>query len=188
MNTGTEGIETFIDTIDLQYEISDEIREFLFDFISNSGCKKIEFANFKMGVMGIALHNGVMINKMILSRNLEFLLFVIFHEIAHQYQFKKYGKDIMYNCYLGDISIDEAAKFMKETEEVADGLAGRKIRELQRNGLIDNNFSSPQFYKNVPITSIKGMVNNYREQMREQNITSPNKVSEFFYNMVKKEL
>ena len=100
MNTGTEGIETFIDTIDLQYEISDEIREFLFDFISNSDCKKIEFANFKMGVMGIALHSGVMINKMILSRNLEFLLFVIFHEIAHQYQFKKYGKDIMYNCYL----------------------------------------------------------------------------------------
>jgi hypothetical protein len=43
-------------------------------------------------------------------------------------------------------------------------------------------------YKNAPINSVKMMVNNYREMMRRNNITSPEKISEFFYNMVKKNL
>ena len=184
----TQGIDSFIDTIDSKYNMNDELRQFLIDFIKNSDCKKIEFADFKIGAMGLAVHDGVLINNFGLNRGLEFLLFLIFHEVAHQYQFKKYGEDIMYNCYLGDISEEEAAKFMKYTEEVADDFASRKIRELQNKGLIGKSYIPPQMYKNVPINSVKMMVNNYREMMRRNNITSPEKISEFFYNMVKKNL
>ena len=91
-------------------------------------------------------------------------------------------------CYLGDISEEEGAKFMKHTEEVADDFASRKIRELQNKGLIGKSYIPPQMYKNAPINSVKMMVNNYREMMRRNNITSPEKISEFFYNMVKKNL
>jgi len=184
----TEGIDSFINEIQSKYELSDELRQFLIDFIKNSDCKKIEFAEFKLGVMGLALHNGVLINKSALSRGISFLLFLIFHEVAHQYQFKKYGEDIMYNCYLGDISEEEAAKFMKHTEVVADDFAARKIRELQKKDMIDKTFIPPSMYKNAPINSIKMMVNGYRDQMKRNNITSPEKISEFFYNMVKKNL
>ena len=127
----TDGVNTLIDVITSRHEMSDELIEKVKDFISQSNCKKIEFANFKMPAMGVALHDGVLINKIALNQRLEYLLFIIFHETAHQYQFKKYGEDIMYECYLGDISVEEAAKLMKHTEEVADEFAGKKIKQLQ---------------------------------------------------------
>jgi len=181
----TDGVNTLIDVITSRHEMSDELIEKVKDFISQSNCKKIEFANFKMPAMGVALHDGVLINKIALNQRLEYLLFIIFHETAHQYQFKKYGEDIMYECYLGDISVEEAAKLMKHTEEVADEFAGKKIKQLQKQGLLDKGFTPPSLYKNAPISQIIAMVGFYRSQLKQQNITTPDKISEFFYNMVK---
>jgi hypothetical protein len=181
----TDGVNALIDVITSKHEMSDELIEKVKDFISQSNCKKIEFANFKMPAMGVALHDGVLINKIALNQRLEYLLFIIFHETAHQYQFKKYGEDIMYECYLGDISVEEAAKLMKHTEEVADEFAGKKIKQLQKQGLLDKGFIPPSLYKNVPISQIIAMVGFYRSQLKQQNITTPDKISEFFYNMVK---
>jgi hypothetical protein len=183
----TEGINTFLDEISNVHELSGELKNFIKEFIKKSNCKQINFSNFKIGALGLALHNGVLINSITLKQSLPFLLFVIFHEVAHQYQFKKYGDDIMYDCYLGDISEEQAAKFMKKTEEVADELATRKIRELQKMGLIEP-FTPPQVYKNMPMEKITMMVNNFRTDMKRKNIDSPTKISEYFYNMVKSEL
>jgi hypothetical protein len=181
----TDGVNTLIDDITSRHEMSDELIEKVKDFISQSNCKKIEFANFKMPAMGVALHDGVLINKMALNQRLEYLLFIIFHETAHQYQFKKYGEDLMYECYLGDISVEEAANLMKHTEEVADEFAGKKIKQLQKQGLLDKGFIPPSLYKNAPMSQIIAMVGFYRSQLKQQNITTPDKISEFFYNMVK---
>ena len=183
----TEGIDIFLDEISSKHNMSDELRDFVKQFIEESDCKRINFSGFKMPVMGLALESGVLINKMALNDTLPFLLFLIFHEVAHQYQFKKYGEDIMYNCYLGEISDTEAAEFMKHTEEIADDFSSRKIRQLQKLNLIGS-YTPPQMYKNVPIQQITMMINNYREDMRRKNIDSPKKVSEYFYNMVKSEL
>ena len=184
----TDGVNTLIDVITSRHEMSDELIEKVKDFISQSNCKKIEFANFKMPAMGVALHDGVLINKIALNQRLEYLLFIIFHETAHQYQFKKYGEDIMYDCYIGELSNEEAANFMKHTEEVADEFAGRKMRQLQKKDLISKNFRSPQMYKNLPIQQVSMMVQQHKNQMRRMNINSPEKVSEYFYNMVKSDL
>jgi hypothetical protein len=77
---------------------------------------------------------------------------------------------------------------MKKTEEVADDFAARKMRELYKKGLIDRLYIAPQMYKNVPLSQISSMVNNYRNQLKINNITSPDKISEFFYNMIKSQL
>lgn len=183
----TKGIDGFLDEISSKHNISDELIDFVKQFIEESNCKRINFSNFKMPAMGLALESGVLINSMALNKPLPFLLFLIFHEVAHQYQFKKYGENIMYDCYLGDISEREAAEFMKHTEEVADDFADRKIRQLQKLKLIGP-YTPPQMYKNVPIQQISMMINNYRNDMRIKNIDSPKKVSEYFYNMVKSEL
>ena len=184
----TERVDMFLDEITSVHTMSDELRDFVKNFINDSNCERIDFANFKMaGAMGVAIKSGVLINKIALTRSLPFLLFLIFHEIAHQYQFKKYGEDIMYNCYIGDISEIEAAEFMKHTEEVADDFASRKIRELQKLNLIDN-FNPVQIHRNLPIQQVLMMVSRYREDMRMNNIDTPEKVSEYFYNIVKSEL
>jgi len=185
----TEGISSFINELSDAFNISDELKDEVVKFIEESNCKKIEFSNFKMSAYGLALHNIVLINKEVFGRrSLEFALFVIFHEIAHQYQFKKYGKDIMYNCYIGELSDEEAASFMKHTEEVADEFAGRKIRQLHNKGLISKNFRSPQMYKNLPMQYVSMMIQQHKNQMKKMNIDSPEKVSEYFYNMVKSDL
>ena len=183
----TERVDMFLDEITSVHTMSDELRDFVKNFINDSNCERIDFANFKMaGAMGVAIKSGVLINKIALKRSLPFLLFLIFHEIAHQYQFKKYG-NIMYKCYIGDISEMEAAEFMKHTEEVADDFASRKIRELQKLNLIDN-FNPIQIHRNLPIQQVLMMVSRYREDMRMNNIDTPEKVSEYFYNIVKSEL
>jgi hypothetical protein len=183
----TKRVDGFLDEISSVHNMSDELRDFVKKFINESNCERIDFANFKMGVMGVAVKSGVLINKNALNSSLPFLLFVIFHEIAHQYQFKKYGEDIMYSCYIGDISEIEAAEFMKHTEVVADDLASRKIRELQKLDLIGE-YKPMQMYRNIPISQITMMVNRYRDDMRKKNIDSPKKISEYFYNIVKGEL
>ena len=93
----------------------------------------------------------------------------------------------MYKCYLGDVSVKDAAESMKKTEEVADEFASRKIRQLQKMGLLGP-FIPPQVYKNMPIQKITMMINGYKNDMKGKNIDSPRKVSEYFYNMVKSEI
>jgi len=183
----TEGIDSFLSEITQVHDMSDELKDFVKKFIEESNCKRINFSRFNIPAMGLALESGVLINSMSLRQPLPFLLFLIFHEVAHQYQFKKYGEEMMYDCYLGEISESDAAKFMKQTEEVADDFAYRKIRQLQKLKLVGP-YTPPQMYKNVPIQQITMMVNNYRNDMRRKNIDSPKKVSEYFYNMVKNEL
>jgi len=183
----TKGIDTFLDELSNNYELSEDLLGFIKKFIEESECKRINFSKFKIGVLGLALESGVLINSTIIGRPLPFVLFVIFHEIAHQYQFKKYGDDVMYKCYLGDITEKEAADFMKKTEEVADEFASRKIKQLQKMGLVGP-FTPPQVYKNMPIQQITMMVNNFRNEMKRNNIDSKEKISEFFYNMVKSEI
>ena len=187
LKENTKRLDPFIDEILSVHKMSNELIDFIKKFIEESNCKRIDFSKFKMGVMGVALETGVLINRTALNQSLPFLLFLIFHEITHQYQFKKYGDKVMYDCYIGNVSEIEAAEFMKHTEEVADDLASRKIRELQKLGLIGE-YTPIQMYKNLPIEQIKMMVNHFRNEMRIKNIQSPKKVSEYFYNIVKSEI
>jgi hypothetical protein len=188
INEETDGITIFLNKIQSEYDISDSLYTEMLDFIEKSNCKKIEFAKFNYPALGLALHNGVLINSNMIGDNLSFLIFVIFHEVAHQFQFKKYGDKIMYGVYSGDVSIDEAAKFMKHTEEVADEFAMRKIRELQKKGLIDNNYRANSPYRNISVQSIKSMIIRFRDDLKSKNITSPNDISKYFYNMVKSKI
>ena len=188
INEETDGITIFLNKIQSEYDISDSLYVEMLDFIEESGCKKIEFAKFNYPAIGLALHNGVLINSNMIGDNLSFLIFVIFHEVAHQFQFKKYGDKIMYGVYSGDVSIDEAAKFMKHTEEVADEFAMRKIRELQKKGLIDDNYRANSPYRNISVQSIKSMIIRFRDDLESKNITSPNDISKYFYNMVKSKM
>ena len=185
INEETTNLVDFVETLKSTYEMSDELADFVVDFIEKSNCQKIEFANFKYYALGVALHNGVLINNVVLNRSLEFVLFVIFHEVAHQYQYKKYGEEKMYELYNDEISIEEGAKFMKEIELTADNFASRKIRQLQNMGLIDGKFISPEFYKNVPQLQIVNLIKNIRTHLSGSNITSPDDISKYFYNSIK---
>ena len=184
----TKNIDSFINTIKSKFEVSPELEEGIIKFINDSNCQNIEFANFTMPALGISLHNGVLINKNSINHGLSFLIFLIFHEVAHQYQYKKYGEKKMYECYIGKMSNNDAAVFMKNNELVADEFASRKIREFQKKGLIDKLFIPPQVYKNVPLSTIGDMIKKYKKQMKSMGVDSPEKISEYFYNVIKSKI
>jgi len=188
LNEATENIDSFIDTLEQKFPKVSEFRDILFDFIEKSECKKIELASMKIPAGGVALHNGVIINSNSLSRSLEFVIFLIFHEIAHQYQFKKYGADKMYELYLGDMSLSEAADFMKKTELVADEFAARKVRQLQKMGFLKRNYNPPQYYKNVNASQLSMLIDNFRNTFKEKGVKNPEQVSTTIYNMCKAEI
>ena len=73
----TEGIDSFLDEISSKHNMSDELKDFVKQFIEESDCKRINFSRFKMGVMGLALESGVLINSVALNNPLPFLLFLI---------------------------------------------------------------------------------------------------------------
>lgn len=185
VNENVTSFKDFIGTLKSKYNISDDLIDFINNFIEKSDCQKIEFANFKYPALGAALHNSVLINNTVLSQSLEHTLFVIFHEIAHQYQYKKYGIEKMYEFYNDEISSSEAAKFMKEIELVADNFSARKIREIQNMGMINNRYKPIEYYKNVPEKQLEHFINSMREKLRERNITSPEDISNYLYNLIK---
>jgi len=184
----TSGLDEFLDKVKEKYNINDDFIGKIKQFILNSDCKKIMVQNIRMGE-ALALSDRVVITPGVFNNSLGIFLFILFHEIAHQYQFKKYGEETMYSVYVGDTSIEEAAEFMKKTELIADEFARKKVREFVNLGFIpqeDATFKG--MYKNVSIHQLKGMILQFRNVIRQGRITKPSEVSEFFYNMVKSDL
>lgn len=177
----TQNIDQFIEELSKKHPMSDELKQFVRKAIVDSGCQKIEFNNLNMGA-GVALHDKVVINRQVLNMSLEQILFVVFHELAHQWQFKKLGKEKMYDFYLGETSADDAARFLLKVENVADEFGIRKIREAQAKNLIDKSFRPKGAYDNVSIDQIKPMLDYFKKEIKKKNITSPEQLSEFMYN------
>ena len=184
----TSGLDEFLVKVKEKYNIDDEFINKIKEFVVNSDCKRIIVQNIRMGE-ALALSDRLVISPRVFTKPLSMFLFILFHEVAHQYQYKKYGEDKMYSVYVGDTSIEDAAEFMKNTEIVADEFATRKVREFVKSGLIpekDATFNG--MFKNIPIQSIMGMIQQFRTVIKQGNITKPSDVSEFFYNMVKSDL
>jgi len=181
----TQGVDEFINRVVRNYPKTEKYKDKIKEFILKSGCKKIEFGNVVAGAAGFALHNGVVISNSVLSLPLDMFLFVIFHEIAHQYQYQKYGDEKMYEFYVGEISVSEAAKVMKNIEIVADEFAARKVREFVKLGLLDKIPFNKGFYKNVPLQQFEVLIKRIRSYVEKLDVKSPQKIAEIIYNMFK---
>ena len=184
----TSGLDEFLVKVKETYNIDDEFIDKIKEFVVNSDCKRIIVQNIRMGE-ALALSDRLVMSPRVFTKPLPMFLFILFHEVAHQYQYKKYGEEKMYSVYVGDTSIEDASEFMKNTEIVADEFATRKVREFVKLGLIpekDATFNG--MYKNIPIQAIMGMIQQFRSVIKQGNITKPSDVSEFFYNMVKSDL
>lgn len=179
----TNGIDSFIDELLTVYPRLESHIDLVKKFIEDSNCKDIEFGNFKLPAAGISLHNKVVINKNVLKYTLENTLFIIFHEIAHQYQYKKYGSDMMHKFYVGEIDMEEAVKFLKYTENVADQFGLRKCREFVKLDLLTKEYVPKMGgYDNYSDMMFVNYLNMLRDKIKESGETDSEKISEYLYN------
>jgi hypothetical protein len=182
----TANIDSFLNKIMARYPETEKFIGDIKSFIENSDCKKVEVAKFKYPALGLAVHNGVLFNEVVFNQPLPNFLFIIFHEIAHQYQYKKYGDDKMYEFYLGEIDVKDAAIAMKEIEMIADEFASRKVREFVKLGFISqpNNPALSQ-YKNVPLPHFETLINQTKQMIKDKGLSDFDDIADIFYNMVK---
>lgn len=184
-----KGIEEFIDIMTDKFPITETYRDKIENFINKSDCKNISFEQLKMGVAGFSLSDRVVINTSTLKMPLPYFMYALFHEIAHQYQYKKYGEEKMYEFYLGKVPIEELAKYMQHTELVADEFAIRKCREFVKYNLLKpEEIVKNSAYKHVPMKHFIDFISQIRKAVESKGITEPSKISEFLYNYIKNEL
>lgn len=180
----TSGLGGFLYKLTDKYPELEPHLEVIRNFIINSGCKNIEFKDFKLNAAGLALSTGVTINNNVLYRNKEHTLYVIFHEIAHQYQYKKYG-NIIEKLFVSRENEETAAILLKKIELVADQFAIRKCRELANKGILDIRHIPKQGnYKHYSIQQFKSYLNMFRSLCSRNRITDHSHVAELFYNYV----
>jgi hypothetical protein len=181
----TEGDTEFVKTIVDKYNISDELKNEIVNTIKSADTKKIKFQPIKMGA-GLCLGDRLVMDPVTLRYSLGKFLFILFHELAHQYQFKKYGQEKMLELYNDEIDIKDAAKFMADVEMVADEFAFRKMKNLERRGMVKVKPNDIiKGYENVSSDMLEHMIRSFRNELRKNNVTGAQKISEFLYNMVK---
>jgi len=182
-----EGLGSFLYTMGESFPIVDQYYGVLKSEIEKSKCQKIEWCNFSVETaLGASFSDGVLINRRVLEKSLGACLFTIFHEIAHQYQYKKYGADFAIKCYQEDIDIKEAVKIIKKTENVADEYGIRKCRELVKIGLITNKEGikiGP--YRWYSDKEYETYIIQMREKIKQSGLTSTDEISSMLYNWIK---
>jgi hypothetical protein len=183
----TEAVEGLDEFKKITLENYPEIIEYwdvIEKFIRESECKKIEIEAIKIGI-AVSMINGVIFNKSIFSLPITEFLFTIFHEIAHQYQYKKYGIEKMTSFYSDDLPIEEAAKFMHNTEIIADDFATRKLRELQKYGYLENLNIPKGYYKLAPLKQFEKLIENIKWALPNLKSANPEQRNEILYNWIK---
>jgi hypothetical protein len=196
LNEETGGLDLFIDQIVNKYPEITEYKDTLKNNIESSGCHNIGFEPMTVA-SGLSLHNRVVISSGLLEDGIQpntngiaDLMYVIFHEIAHQHQYNKYSKELIYDMYTGEIETEGAIKFLRYIENVADQFAMRKCRELQRIGLIPINqhVVDEGSYDNYTDKMFEKYLNMLKEKIQNAGITDPEDISELIYNMIKPKL
>ena len=179
-----QGLDQFINELKSKFPDHSNLMDDLKAFIMQSGCPAIEFDEL-YGAQGISKTDKCIINRNTLQKSLENALYVILHEISHQYQYAKYGKDVMWDAYNSNIDIDQAVDLLMNIELTADRLAVLKaIQLLKSNGVTDYN-PIKSFYPNVSKSYFKMHLNGLRKAVSDKGIDSIEGANEFMYNKLK---
>jgi poly-D-alanine transfer protein DltD len=92
----------------------------------------------------------------------------------------------MYEFYLGEIDVKDAAIAMKEIEMIADEFASRKVREFVKLGFISQpNNSALLQYKNVPLPHFEALISQTKQTIKDKGVSSFDDIADIFYNMIK---
>jgi len=183
-SNNTNGLSYFIMALQEAYPGNDDMFQELSDYIVASGCPAIKFDTI-YGAMGISKTDECIINKSILSGDLGKTLYTILHEIVHQYQYSKYGKDVVWDAYNSNIDIDEAVNLLMNIELVADRLAVLKANNLLKSHDIKNKTEILPFYSKFDKSYFKSHLEGLREEVKKKGMTSVKEVNEYMYNKLK---
>ncbi len=148
-------------------------------FIELSGCKRIRFARMSDRAMGISKTNECVINQDLIKLPLQYLVYILLHEIVHQYQYKKYGKDYMLDVYLDELCLEQAVQTLLHAERVADRLSiSRTTRMIGKNMIV------PRYLNIKDTTQLKKHIVEIRKAVSTLNLKSIEEINEYIHGSV----
>lgn len=121
-------LQTFLDFLFLRIDLRSDKKE-IESFIRGCEQTNIRFEKLSPLCAGISTPNECIISETILSFPKPVLLYILFHEISHQYQYKKHGSDMMLDVYT-KMPFDDAINKLIYAESVADRLAILRLRKF----------------------------------------------------------
>lgn len=80
---------------------------------------------------GMSLNSGVYISKIMFDLPIYVFIYSLFHEIAHQYQYSKYGKNLFYSLATQDID-EKLIDVVISIEKIADEFGKKMSRKYLR--------------------------------------------------------
>ena len=179
-----QGLDQFISDLASKFPNNLNVLDDLKAFIIQSGCPAIQFEQL-YGAGGISKTDKCIVNSNVLKKSLEEALYVILHEISHQYQYAKYGKDVMWDAYNSTIDIEQATDLLMNIELVADRLAVLKATQLLKsNGVTDFRPITP-LYPKVSRSYFKMHLNGLRDMVTKKGVDSIEAANEIMYNKLK---
>ncbi len=152
----------------------------LSDFIISSGCIEIEFRKMSSRAMGISKTDICVLNSDVLLIPDEYTLYIILHEISHQYQYKKYGKNIALDIYLDTIDLETAAKKLLAIEQVADRLAIAKLNSILKL----NKPIVPRYLGITDLAQIKNHLQKIRSEVKELGLSTIEEINDHIQNSI----
>ena len=181
------GLNIFIDSIKiLRKDISNIIVDEIKTFIIKSGCKNIKFEKLSSRIMGISIPDKCVINIDLLKLPIEYFIYILFHEISHQYQYNKYGENLTLDIYTNDKDIDYAVNKLMYLEKVADRLAILKKNYLFNKYGIKRNEVIPRYLNITDSSYFIKHINNIRKDVQINNLKKITDINNFIYSNVSK--
>ena len=178
--SNTLGLAAFIKTIRIDKPtLCENTILALIDFIVSSGCRAIEFRKMSNRAMGISKTDVCILNYDVLKLPDEYTLYIILHEVSHQYQYRKHGKNLVLDVYLESTPLDDAAKKLLLVEQIADRLAIAKLNWILKETNIK--LSQPivsRYLGLTDLTQIKNHLNKIRKEISEKDLSTIEEIND----------
>ena len=184
----TMGGESFVDALNNTYPNYDSLWDDVGNIIDQSGSPSIKFETLHPSVGGISKTDMCIINSTALDQPILQCLFIIFHEIAHQYQYKKHGKDFALSIYVNNEPLDDIIKTLISIESTADRFGSLQTKKLAKKYNITEKFLTPDYNTPQSVNMIKQYIQQLRQIIRQKNLKNIEDINDFLYNMIKTQL
>lgn len=181
-----DGLDEFINQLIIKHvNVPDGVFAELRAFIERSGCPKIKFEPIPRA-LGISKTDECIVDSSVINSPIQRVLYVILHEVAHQYQYKKHGKNLALKIYQNNIDIDEAATALLNIEQTADRLAIKKATEiLNGNGIPIPTPISGYYLNKKSTTGMDTYIKDIRNEVKSKGYTTIEEINDYIYNKVK---
>jgi hypothetical protein len=130
---------------------------------------------------GISKTDECVISTNVLTLPIEYLVYIILHEVSHQHQYHKYGKDYVLDVYDGTLSLDEATLKLLRVEQIADRLAIWRMRGMGLNRV------KPRYLGLTDTNQIKNHLSKIRKDVMMMGLTSIEEINDHIHRSINRE-